>query len=111
MISIATFWRLKCPETLLKVRSKRGPHYLSPSIPSPIGYQSSTLWVTVLLSKRQCVPALSYLQLQLNHLRVKGVSLFMSCTVLYRAVLIYLYVGCMCKRITLHKVGEGASQG
>ena len=26
----------------------------------------------------------------------------MPCTILYRAVLIYLYVGCMRKRITLH---------
>ena len=81
--------------------SKRGPYYLSPSIPSPIGYWSSTLWVSIPLSKRQYVPALSYLWLQVNCLWVKGVSLFTSCTILYRAVLIYLYIGCMRKRITL----------
>ena len=84
-------------------RSKHGPYYLSPSIPSPIGYRSSTLWVTILLSKRRYVPTLSYFWLQVNCLWVKGVSLFMSCTVLYHTVLIYLYVGCMRKRITLHK--------
>ena len=74
---------------------------LSPSISSPIGCQSSTLWVTILLSKRQCVPSLSSLQLRLNSLWAKGVSLFMSCTILYCAALIYLYLGCMLKRITL----------